>query len=178
MLAVPLPARGAPTCRAREQEGPILPVAEDEADAALVRRAGQDPRAFGILYDRYCRPIYAYLCSRTGNPTIAEDLTSQTFFQALQGRPGIFGERGIRRAMRDGFQDQASLFGADQREDDLTTLSYPVIDLALLPGCATLARPPDFGPPFHGSGRRSAIAGNRPRPYRIRADACGKRRGS
>lgn len=41
--------------------------------------------AFGRLYDEHFEAIFRYVLVRTGNVTLAEDLTSQTFFKALRG---------------------------------------------------------------------------------------------
>jgi RNA polymerase sigma-70 factor, ECF subfamily len=60
--------------------------AENEApDAELVAAARRDPAAFLPLYRRYVSRIYRYLLSRTGNQHDAEDLTSQTFAEAMAG---------------------------------------------------------------------------------------------
>lgn len=56
-----------------------------ENEAALIRRAKDDPEAFGVLYERYVEKIYNYIYYRTGNVHDAEDLTSRVFFRALRG---------------------------------------------------------------------------------------------
>ena len=63
---------------------------EDEADRdrliALVELArGGDTEAFGLLYDHYHPSVYRFLLHRTRSQTLAEDLTSETFFRALRG---------------------------------------------------------------------------------------------
>jgi RNA polymerase sigma-70 factor, ECF subfamily len=63
----------------------LVCAAEDEA--AVVERAGVDPDAFGVLYDRYLGGIYRYMYRRCGNHQDAEDLTSQTFHRALDRMP-------------------------------------------------------------------------------------------
>ncbi|KRF37155.1 sigma-70 family RNA polymerase sigma factor [Nocardioides sp. Soil805] len=62
---------------------------EDEADRsrliALVELArGGDTEAFGLLYDHYQPAVYRFLYYRTRSVTLAEDLTSETFFRALR----------------------------------------------------------------------------------------------
>ena len=62
---------------------------EDEADRtrliALVELArGGDAEAFGQLYDHYQGSVYRFLFYRTRSQTLAEDLTSETFFRALR----------------------------------------------------------------------------------------------
>jgi RNA polymerase sigma-70 factor (ECF subfamily) len=52
---------------------------------ALVELArGGDSEAFGLLYDHYQGPVYRFLFYRTRSATLAEDLTSETFFRALR----------------------------------------------------------------------------------------------
>lgn len=62
---------------------------EDEAERtrliALVELARQgDSEAFGLLYDHYQSSVYRFLFYRTRSSTLAEDLTSETFFRALR----------------------------------------------------------------------------------------------
>ena len=59
--------------------------AERERLIALVElaRAG-DKEAFGLLYDHYQPSVYRFLFYRTRSQTLAEDLTSETFFRALR----------------------------------------------------------------------------------------------
>ncbi|GAB3989698.1 sigma-70 family RNA polymerase sigma factor [Nocardioides marmoraquaticus] len=63
--------------------------ADDEAEGrrliALVELArGGDSAAFGALYDHYHGSVYRFLYYRVGSVTLAEDLTSETFFRALR----------------------------------------------------------------------------------------------
>jgi len=62
---------------------------EDEGDRtrliALVELARKgDADAFGMLYDHYQPSVYRFLFYRTRSSTLAEDLTSETFFRALR----------------------------------------------------------------------------------------------
>ena len=62
---------------------------DSEADRtrliALVELArGGDADAFGMLYDHYQSSVYRFLFYRTRSSTLAEDLTSETFFRALR----------------------------------------------------------------------------------------------
>ena len=43
-----------------------------------------DERALGELYDRYEAKIYSYIYRRTGEQTLAEDLTAQVFLKMLE----------------------------------------------------------------------------------------------
>ncbi len=52
---------------------------------ALVELARKgDSEAFGLLYDHYQSSVYWFLFYRTRSSTLAEDLTSETFFRALR----------------------------------------------------------------------------------------------
>src|SRR5438105_4097487 len=52
-------------------------------DSDLVAMAREDQAAFGELYQRYVKKIYAYVYYRTGNHHDAEDLTARVFHRAL-----------------------------------------------------------------------------------------------
>jgi RNA polymerase sigma-70 factor (ECF subfamily) len=58
---------------------------EPVEEAALVEAARNDPEAFAQLYQRYVIRIYRYLYHRVSAPADAEDLTAQTFTEALEG---------------------------------------------------------------------------------------------
>jgi RNA polymerase sigma-70 factor (ECF subfamily) len=49
----------------------------------LVERAKNDPLAFGELFDMYYDSILNYVLHRTANVSLAEELTSNTFYKAL-----------------------------------------------------------------------------------------------
>lgn len=63
-------------------------------DRALIERAKQEPEAFGVLYERHVRTIYAFAFSKVHNQSAAEDVTSQTFLQALRALPR-YEDRGV-----------------------------------------------------------------------------------
>lgn len=52
-------------------------------EAAIMRRAQQDPAWFAPLYERYVSRIYAYCRRRTSTEQEAEDLCSQVFAKVL-----------------------------------------------------------------------------------------------
>jgi RNA polymerase sigma-70 factor, ECF subfamily len=59
--------------------------AERDRLIALVELArGGDAEAFGLLFDHYHGSVYRFLVHRTRSSTLAEDLTSETFFRALR----------------------------------------------------------------------------------------------
>jgi RNA polymerase sigma-70 factor (ECF subfamily) len=100
----------------------------DEDDAALVARAKDDPRAFGLIYDRYAERIYRYCYRRLGTREAAEDATSVVFVNALAALPR-YRERGsltswlfaiAHRTVIDAYRRQepvASLSDVDERID-------------------------------------------------------------
>lgn len=60
----------------------------------LVAQAREDPRAFGELFDRYYEAIFRYILHRTANVALAQELTSETFYKALD-RLWTFRWRGL-----------------------------------------------------------------------------------
>ena len=65
-----------------------MPIAAQEpSEQELVEKAKTDPGAFGQLYERNYERIINYIYRRTLNLTIAEELTSNTFFKALRALP-------------------------------------------------------------------------------------------
>jgi RNA polymerase sigma factor (sigma-70 family) len=56
------------------------------SDGDLVSIATKDPDAFGELFRRHSRAVYAYCARRTGDLHLAEDLTSVTFLEAFRRR--------------------------------------------------------------------------------------------
>ena len=56
----------------------------DNEEVTLIEQSKTKPDAFGRLYDRYYRPVFGFLLSRTHNVEVAKDLCSETFFQALK----------------------------------------------------------------------------------------------
>jgi len=57
-------------------------------DPELVERAKTQPEAFGHLYDRYYSVVLNYVFRRTLDVALAEELTSNTFFNALRALGG------------------------------------------------------------------------------------------
>ena len=62
--------------------------------ASLIRRAQEDPQAFGAVYEHYVQRIYRYLYYRTGNVHDAEDLTARVFIRAMNNLPS-YKDRGL-----------------------------------------------------------------------------------
>lgn len=57
---------------------------QEKSDDELALEARHSSVAFAGLYRRYATGVYRYLYGRVGNQKDAEDLTSQTFLQALE----------------------------------------------------------------------------------------------
>ena len=73
-------------------------VSLDDADlvacAVGTPETAPDAEAFGVLYERYVQRVFAFALSRLHDRTQAEDVTSQTFLQALQALPR-YRQRGV-----------------------------------------------------------------------------------
>lgn len=55
-----------------------------DAERDLIKRAQKDPAAFGEVYDHYYPKIFGYVLRRTADVEVAQDITSETFFDALR----------------------------------------------------------------------------------------------
>lgn len=56
---------------------------EEATELSLIIDAQLNPAAFGPLYERHIDRIYSYVYRRVGNHSDSEDITAQTFTQAL-----------------------------------------------------------------------------------------------
>jgi RNA polymerase sigma factor (sigma-70 family) len=63
-----------------------VPALSEASDGDLLAMAGREPEAFGELFKRHSRAVYAYCARRTGNLDLAEDLTSVVFIEAFRRR--------------------------------------------------------------------------------------------
>lgn len=61
-----------------------MPFSEASEEELLDAAMQYDSAALGELYDRYEEKIYTYIFRRTGDQTIAEDLTAQVFLKMLE----------------------------------------------------------------------------------------------
>ncbi|HZX04172.1 sigma-70 family RNA polymerase sigma factor [Kribbella sp.] len=76
------------------QHGPPLDAGPPGSDRILWERAAEgDGEAFGQLYDRHARAVYAFLYRRTGSWSDAEDLTSSVFLHAWRRRTDVVLDR-------------------------------------------------------------------------------------
>src|SRR4030067_1396669 len=61
---------------------------QETDDGELIARAAQGEReAFGALYERYVFRVFRHVYYLTSDPHTAEDLTAQTFLNALEAIP-------------------------------------------------------------------------------------------
>jgi RNA polymerase sigma-70 factor, ECF subfamily len=90
---LPLPRRHSPGESAAAVDDPAVrqheaaPAHHEETGGAwaLVKAAQEgDMVAFGDLFDRYYDVVFRYVLFRTGDRTLAEDLTQETFVRALR----------------------------------------------------------------------------------------------
>ena len=66
-----------------------------DGESKLIASAQRgDAEAFSELYRRHVDPIYRYMLARVGDPSTAEDLTSEVFMRALESL-GNFEDRGV-----------------------------------------------------------------------------------
>ena len=66
----------------------------DASDEELLLRAGDDPEAFAVFYDRFERRILAFMSRATRQPEVAADLTAEVFAAALVGAASFRPELG------------------------------------------------------------------------------------
>lgn len=66
----------------------------DATDGEAIAASVLDPPRFGQVFDRHVDAIYGYLCRRVGR-TSAEELTSETFARAFDGRERFSGEEAL-----------------------------------------------------------------------------------
>jgi RNA polymerase sigma-70 factor (ECF subfamily) len=52
---------------------------QDRSDSELLRAARRDPEALGVFYDRWERPVFAFLIRRCGQPDVAAELAAETW---------------------------------------------------------------------------------------------------
>jgi RNA polymerase sigma-70 factor (ECF subfamily) len=63
------------------------------SDQELIARSREgDLEAFGMLYERYERPVYRFAYHMLGDPDDADDIKQDTFLKAYRTLPGFRGE--------------------------------------------------------------------------------------
>lgn len=66
------------------QPAVAMPITEATEEELLAAAMQYNDAALGELYDRYEARIYSYVFRRTGDQTLAEDLTAQVFLKMLE----------------------------------------------------------------------------------------------
>jgi RNA polymerase sigma-70 factor (ECF subfamily) len=72
----------------------MLQPMEPYNEARLIEQCRTDPNAFGLIFDRYYKPVFGYLLRRTGDYDLAKDMAAETFLKAFL-KIGSFQWRGI-----------------------------------------------------------------------------------
>lgn len=54
-----------------------------EEEIAIIERAKKDPEKFGVLYNRYYKPIFIFIHKRTNDKECSADIASHVFLKAL-----------------------------------------------------------------------------------------------
>jgi RNA polymerase sigma-70 factor, ECF subfamily len=71
--------------------------ASNDLDRAAVRASCDEPRAFSSVFERHFDDVRRYLVRRVG-PALGDELASETFVRAFDGRGRFDAERGVVRA--------------------------------------------------------------------------------
>ncbi len=58
-----------------------------EVEMLQIRQAQANPAHFGVLYERYYKPVFLFLYRRTDDEDLTADLTSQVFLKAMTYLP-------------------------------------------------------------------------------------------
>jgi RNA polymerase sigma factor (sigma-70 family) len=61
-----------------------------QTDSEAIARSTEDPRSFGVLFERHARAVYGYLARRAG-PDVADEVLSEVFLVAFQRRDAFDG---------------------------------------------------------------------------------------
>ncbi|MDX6579082.1 MAG: hypothetical protein QOJ47_631, partial [Gaiellales bacterium] len=71
--------------------------ASNDLDRAAVRASCDEPRAFSSVFERHFDDVRRYLVRRVGS-ALGDELASETFARAFDGRRRFDAERGVVRA--------------------------------------------------------------------------------
>ena len=63
-----------------------MEITDARSDARLLKASGRDADAFGVFYERHARAVSTYFTYRTADPSLAADLTAETFAEAFASR--------------------------------------------------------------------------------------------
>jgi RNA polymerase sigma-70 factor (ECF subfamily) len=124
-----------------------------EQEKQLIENAKADIKAFGNLYDRYYSQIFGYVLRRTADVSLAQDITSEVFFKAMNNLRE-FQWRGIpfsawlyRIATREivsHYRKNSRWQFGNKEISDITDLSEPSAEDELIEAEAVLKRHQDF----------------------------------
>ena len=64
-----------------------IPTSDSDVESVSIERAQRDPSAFAPLYDAHYAAVLSFLYRRCLNISLAEEMTSRTFFNALRALP-------------------------------------------------------------------------------------------
>lgn len=65
-----------------------------EDEAHLIEQCRADPDAFGLVFDRWYKPVFGYVMRRTGDYDLSKDIAAETFLKAFL-KIGSFRWRGV-----------------------------------------------------------------------------------
>jgi RNA polymerase sigma-70 factor (ECF subfamily) len=130
------------------------------SDAALVRRASAgDVTAFGVLVERYQRPMAALVGRMAGNPDDVDDIVQELFIRAWKGLPRFRGDAQFSTWLYRIAVNTAIKHRSRHRSDAALSLSAE----GLAGGLESLQSAPDADPsqggdPFRAAQRREREA--------------------
>lgn len=52
-------------------------------EASIVEQCRTDPTAFGLVFDRWYKPVFGYIMRRTGDYDLSKDIAAETFLKAF-----------------------------------------------------------------------------------------------
>ena len=112
------------------------PHALNATDAELATLACANKQAFAELYRRHLDRVYRYLWVRVGNSHDAEDLTAQTFMQAMQRIHQFRGQGEFaawllsiaRNKTRDYFRGRREVTSLDEEDTPNLATTQPALD--------------------------------------------------
>ncbi len=154
------PTNGASSLRSVPDCEPLYGPLSDSAVAA--RAANGDVAAFGILVERYQRPMAALVSRMTGNPADVDDICQELFIRAWKGLPRFRGDAQFSTWLYRIAVNTAIKHRSRRRNEAAVSLSTEDIQ----GGVDSLSGPPDA--PSHQGGDPFMAAANREHESSIR----------
>ncbi|MGC4022028.1 MAG: hypothetical protein QM734_08835 [Cyclobacteriaceae bacterium] len=56
-----------------------------ETEEIAIRKSQEDPKEFGVLYEKYFKKIFLFVLHRTGEKEVATDLTQEYLLRLFRG---------------------------------------------------------------------------------------------